>query len=622
MSLTRAHRSGSHPAPTGFRLATALGALMIAGFGSLPAAALERADVILDGGTDRLRDRLVEGSLLVAARRDGVTDAADILAAAQADYRRMVDLLYASGYFSGVVNIRVDGREAAEIPPLDAPDQITAAEIRIIPGPRFTFGRATLAPLAPGTQQPEDFQPGAVARATAITDAATGAVTAWRSAGHAKASIADQRVTATHPDARLDADITLNPGPAVTFGTLTVAEGSRVRPTAIRRIAGLPEGQRYDPEEVAKAAQRLRRTGTFRSVTLTEAELLGPANTLDIGVAVVDERPRRFGFGAEIASDTGLGLNGFWLHRNIFGGADRLRIEGNIEGIEAATGGLDYGLSARFDRPAVYGPDTGFFATIGIERLDEEFFLTERAFLGLGVTRTYSETLQGELGLTLQQDRVTSRFLPRIVGGRFPVREFTLLTLPGALTWDRRDDLLNPTEGFYLKAEAMPFIDFETDDGGGRLRLDARTYYALGESDRVVLAGRAQLGAVVGPELLDTPPDFLFYSGGGGTVRGQPYQSLFVDLGRGRGTGGRSFAGLSGEVRAKVTDTISVVGFADIGYVGAESFYDGSGDWHAGAGLGLRYDTTVGPLRLDVAGPIGGDTGDGVQIYIGIGQAF
>jgi translocation and assembly module TamA len=597
--------------------------LVASAFLSLPATALDRADLaLINGGTERLKERLIEGSLLMAADRDDVTDPQDILAAAQADYQRMVELLYASGYFSGVVNIRIDGREAAEIPPLDPPDSISVAEIRIDPGPRFTFGLAEIGPLAPGRRAPEAFQPGAVARATVVTNTASEAIDNWRSAGHAKAEVSDQRVTAIHPEARLDAQIALSPGPAVTFGNLNVAEGSAVRPTVIRRIAGLPEGMRYDPDILAKAAQRLRRTGAFRSVALTEAELLGPNNTLDIGVAVVDERPRRYGFGAEIATDTGLGVNGFWMHRNVSGRADRFRVEGSVEGIEASTGGLDYSLSARYDRPAVYGPDTGFFGIIGVERLDEEFFLTERAYIGLGVTRTFSDTLQGELGLTLEQARVTSRFLPRIVGASYPVREYTLVSLPGALTWDRRDDILNPTEGFYLKTEAMPFIDTEGEDSGGRLRLDARAYYALGEAGNIVLAGRAQLGALFGPDLVDTPPDFLFYSGGGGTVRGQPYQSLFVDLGAGGGIGGRSFVGFSGEVRAAVTERISLVGFADAGYIGEESFYDATGEWHSGAGVGLRYDTTVGPLRLDIAGPLGGDTGDGVQIYIGIGQAF
>ena len=78
----------------------------------------------------------------------------------------------------------------------------------------------------------------------------------------------------------------------------------------------------------------------------------------------------------------------------------------------------------------------------------------------------------------------------------------------------------------------------------------------------------------------------------------------------------------SAEVRARVTPKIGVVGFVDAGYVGATDFAGGDGDWHSGAGLGLRYDTGFGPIRLDVATPVGGDTGDGVQVYVGIGQSF
>lgn len=587
-----------------------------------PAGALDQATVVASGGGERLLDRLTAGSLVIAAKRDDVTDPQDILAAAQADYRRMVDLLYASGYYSGTVNIRIDGREAAEIPPLTPPTRISVAEIRVNPGPRFTFGMAEIGPLASGSTPPEEYRAGEIARATVIGDAAEGAVDAWRAAGHPKVGIATQQVTANHPEQRLDARIGLAPGPVATFGTTTVQEGSAVRATAIRRIAGVPEGTRYNPEDVAKAAQRLRRTGAFRSVALTEADLLNPDNSLDIGITVVDEAPRRYGFGAEVATDTGLGLNGFWMHRNVMGGAERFRVEGSVQGIGTERGGLNYGLSARFDRPAVYGPDTGFFAVAGLEQLDEEFFRTERAFGGVGVTRTITETLEGELGLRLEYSRVAQRFLLLSPDGSTPRRDFTLVTLPGALTWDRRDDILNPTEGFYLKAEAMPFIDLDGTDSGGRLRFDARLYQAFGENDGIVLAGRAQVGSVFGPDLLNIRPDFLFYSGGGGTVRGQPFQSLFVEQPGVRGIGGRSFVGFSGEVRAKVSQRISLVGFADAGYIGAESLYDGSGEWHSGAGLGLRYDTTVGPIRLDVAGPVSGDTGDGVQIYIGIGQAF
>ena len=114
----------------------------------------------------------------------------------------------------------------------------------------------------------------------------------------------------------------------------------------------------------------------------------------------------------------------------------------------------------------------------------------------------------------------------------------------------------------------------------------------------------------------------LFFSGGGGTVRGQPYESLGIELAPNVTIGGRSFLGTTLEVRTRVTDTIGGVIFADAGYVDSGSFFDGSGEWHAGAGVGLRYNTGIGPLRVDIAGPVSGDTGEGVQIYIGIGQAF
>ena len=75
------------------------------------------------------------------------------------------------------------------------------------------------------------------------------------------------------------------------------------------------------------------------------------------------------------------------------------------------------------------------------------------------------------------------------------------------------------------------------------------------------------------------------------------------------------------EARAKVTESLGLVGFFDIGRVDARQFFK-AGDWHSGAGLGLRYATPVGPIRLDVALPVGGSTGAGAQVYVGLGQAF
>ena len=200
---------------------------------------------------------------------------------------------------------------------------------------------------------------------------------------------------------------------------------------------------------------------------------------------------------------------------------------------------------------------------------------------------------------------------------------YSLLTLPASATFDYRDNDLDATDGYYAKASLTPFLALEGADNGLRSYVDLRGYQTFGTERPVTFALRGQLGSVYGPSLALAPADYLFYSGGGGSVRGQPYQSLGVLLPSGDTVGGRSFAGVSAEARFTVTDKIGLVGFVDGGYVGEEEFYDGSGTWQSGAGLGLRYATGIGPIRLDVAVPTSGPTTDeNFQVYIGIGQSF
>ena len=580
---------------------------------STPAMAFDEMRLTVSGAeAETLTDALNAASVLRAAQAEGTTAPQDVLSAALSDYRRLVETLYANGYYSGTVSILLDGREAALIPPLATPEQIRSVMVRVDPGRPFRFGQAQVTPLAPGSTLPPAFQTGERARATVVRDAVTGAVDGWRDAGHAKAETESERITANHANARLDARVRISPGPKVQFGDLLVAPGTAVRPRRVVKIAGLRKGDTYSPEELQRAAQRLRRTGAFRSVQLAEGEVVGPNNQMDITARLVDEKPRRIGAGAELSSFEGLRLTGFWLHRNFRGGAERLRLDAEIAGIGGQTGGVDYSLNLRGERPASYGPDTSFWIEAAVERLDEPDYFTDRASITVGAHRIFSDTLTADVGLGLETEHTVDDF---------GTRDFTLITLPVMLQWDRRDDALNPTSGSYLRTEITPFYALKGADDGARIMLDARAYRALDAEARFVLAGRFQMGSVLGAGIDRTPPRYLFYSGGGGTVRGQPYQSLDVTVG-GAQSGGRSFLGVSGELRAKLGGAFSLVGFADAGYVGAEEFYDGSGEWHAGAGLGLRYDTAVGPIRLDIAAPVSGDTGDGVQIYIGIGQAF
>lgn len=594
------------------RLTCRLAVTALMALAALPAIATE-VRVTAPGAPNDIVKALENATLSMGAVENEEATAQDIYSAARADYARLVGALYARGYYGPEISIRVDGREAADIAPLSVPNQIGMIDITVKTGRPFTFSRAEIGPLAPGTELPEGFARGEPAESGLIRQAAQAGVAGWRAASHAKVEVSGQRITANHPDATLAADLDLAPGPAVRFGKLRIEGESAVRRERLYAIAGLPEGEPFDPEELEDSADRLRGTGAFRSVRLAEAETLGPGNSMDITLEVVDDKPRRFGFGGSLYSDEGLALTGFWLHRNLLGGAERLRFDGEISGIGGtSSGGEDYSLNALFERPATFNSDTGLYILGGISRDEEPDYIEENARLGFGFTRDFTDRLAGRAGLLLNYSEIEDD-----LGERYMYH----LMVPTQLTWDDRETELDTRNGSYFRIDATPMIAAGgAAEDGGQIKADARLYREV--ADRVVLAGRMQFGSILEASAEGVPSEMLFFSGGGGTVRGQPYQSLSVEKPNGDSIGGRSFFGLQTEARIGVTRAIGLVAFADAGFIGPNSWVGEEGNWHSGAGLGVRYDTGIGPIRFDVAAPVDGDTGDGVQFYIGIGQAF
>ncbi|WP_246831393.1 autotransporter assembly complex protein TamA [Pseudotabrizicola formosa] len=583
--------------------------------------ALDRVAFQVAGASDDLEDALRAASGLLALENE--EDQPDqVLAAARAEYGRLVGALYAQGHYSAVVSVLLDGREAAAIAPLDAPQRVARIEVRVDPGPQFRFGQTAIAPLAPETELPDGFAPGEPAQSGLVRQAVTAGVDGWRAQGHAKARVTGQNVVADHPNRTLSAAVGLDPGPRLRFGPVDVTGQQRTRENRVRKIAGLPQGEVYDPAEVARAEDRLRRTGTFASVTITEDEGITRPDLLGTTITVVEEKPRNLSFGAEVSSLEGLDLTAAFTHRNLLGGAERLRLEGSVTNIGASDNGMDYGLELTIDRPATLTPDTTARFSSEIGHLDEPDFRADLARLGIGFTHVFSDSLTGRADLAYSIIDGTEFSDDRSFSTDF---RFRSLSLPVGLTWDRRNDTNDATRGYFIEAEVKPFLGFGTTGSGLRATADLRGYRGFGADDRFVVAARIQAGIVTGAGLLETPRDDLFYSGGGGTVRGQPFQSLGVNVLRGPISyqiGGNHFLGSSLELRARVSGNIGVVGFVDAGRVDVGSFFDPAGDWHAGAGIGVRYATGFGPIRLDVAGPVGGNTGKGVQIYVGLGQAF
>lgn len=575
----------------------------------------------VSGDNKSLEKLLRDSSLLTGSLRDKRFTGQDILAAARADYARLLGNLYDEGYYDAVINIKLDGREAAQIAPLDAPANVSQVVVAVSPGQQFHFSRADIAPIAQGVSDiPKEYRLGEVAGTGTIKAAAKAGVVGWRQAGHAKADVRETDITANHPTRKVDSRIALAPGPLVTFGQMNVSGLQRLREQRLREIAGFPAGRRFDPENLEAVRKRLRRSGVFSAITLSEAERLRNGSTLDVDLTVVENKPRRIGGGAEISNKDGAAISGYWMHRNLWGGAERLRIDGKLSDIGSKASGRDAQANIRLDRPATFGRDLTAYVTAGIARMREEDYDSDSAFAGVGLDYYRSDNLTGGVRLEYRYQKVTDDS---------GTTEFRTLALPTTGIYDKRDVDTDPKKGYWLSAELTPFVGLDKTTGSGlRAVIEGRSYYSVGANDRLTFAGRARLGSVLGPKINETPRDYLFYSGGGGTVRGQPFQSLGAEVIPGPDgpvkTGGMSLAVISGEARFQVREKIGLVAFADAGRVWADSSFKGSSGWQSGAGIGVRYLTPIGPIRLDVAAPLKSkpDTGDGVQLYLGLGQAF
>ncbi|WP_244488271.1 autotransporter assembly complex family protein [Devosia sp. Root436] len=579
---------------------------------------------IVVNATGAVESAVRNASALVADQNEPASGAAGLLAKARGDYRRIVAALYNEGYYGGVASIRVGGVEAAKLAPdVNLPHPVDVAVV-VDPGPLFHFNSVNIVNQAPPTADPHDyveppvhagFGVGEIAKSSVILRAEQLALEAWRQQGYAKAAVVSRDVVADHATTTVDVTITVNPGPRARFGAVTVQGAETLDPEFLRRQTGLTEGEDYDPDELALAQKRLDRLEVFRAARLEAAENVGADGLLPYNPIVQELPGRRFGVGANYSTVDGLGLEAFHLWRNLFGQAERLRLDARVAsiGYPIDTAQFDYFFGGTFTKPGIFTPDTDLVAAVSAERTIYPTFTETSASGRVGLSHILSDQVTLEGGAQFELNRFDDVF---------GTRDFKTIGLYAGATLDFRDDSVDPTEGWFGQVNLEPFYEMNYNNLGARLTVEGRTYFGFGEDDPFVLAGRLKAGLLLGPSLAEIPPDKLFFAGGGGSVRGYAYKSIGVDDGTGTITGGRYLLEGSLEARAKVTQDIGVVGFVDGGYVAADVF-PALSDLRVGAGVGLRYYTGLGPLRADFAIPLNKKPGDpDYALYVGIGQAF
>ncbi|MQW86019.1 autotransporter assembly complex protein TamA [Sinorhizobium saheli] len=580
-----------------------------------------RYALTFDAGTEdeELREALENGSQLVQDQEKPVSGDLGLAIKARDDRDRLLAVLYEKARYGGTVSILIDGQDIDSLPPDPsfADGQAVPVVVRISPGPAFTLGSITFKGDAAGLDPARyDLTRGARADSTLIIKAGEKIVEDLKEQSRPLAELTERSAVADHATSTVDVTISVDGGPVAPVGELTVTGTRTVDPNFVRDYSRLNHGRPYSPENIRKAAERLRQLNVFSSVTINEADKLAPDGTLPMNIQVSEGKHRYFGFGGQVSTTEGLGLQGYWGHRNLFGRAESLRIEGSVDRIGETTdvGSLDYSAGILFAKPGAFGPASTFTASVKASLLDPDAYsaktITGAAGASFELSQTDTVSVGAELGLADIDDA-------------FGSNSYLTAAIPLEYVRDTRDDKLNPTEGYRALINAKPSYEFEGQTFFSSFEASASAYYSPGDENRFVLAGKLAAGVLAGgDELSDIPATRRFFLGGGGSVRGYSFQEISPRNADNELTGGRSYVNGSFEARIAITETIGIVPFIDFGSVSASTAPDFS-DIRAGAGIGLRYATSFGPIRLDFAVPLNkypGGTDYG--IYAGIGQSF
>jgi translocation and assembly module TamA len=600
------------------------------------------------GDVSGLKDSVKDASSLYSLRKDAPPDGEALARRAQSDFAPVIDALWGAGYYNASVTIAIDGASRA-IGSSDIAAFARAAEsyrnrapapviIKVDPGPLFKL-RTVRVVDALGVEFSEadlpqriiGLKPGDPAAASEVRAAETRIVDYFRKQGRPLAKIQSVAPVVDHAQDIMDVSISVAPGPIAPFGEATINGPQTFDPTIVRSFLYIHPGDPYSPAAIADARNSIREIPAVGGVRITEGTTLDAYGRLPYQIDVEDRLPYAVGASMKYSTTNGPEGQVYWEDRNVFGGAERLRLQADVfyappwyissQSLRHfSSDDIGGRVSASFLKPALGGTTNDLL----IDALAEKVSTSGTGFVGYqaedadvttSLRHRFNQNFWVQAGLEAQKGDATDAL---------GTVNYRLIGVPVSANFDTTDSKLDPTRGVRLNASAVGFGTFL----GSSLDLvqakaGASAYYSIDADSRYVLAGRVAAGAMGGPQLDEIPANWRFYAGGGGSVRGYAYNELGPTVFWGAVVGGRSVFDASAELRVKVTDTIGVVPFFDIGNAFTSNFPTFNEPLFSAVGLGLRYYTSVGPIRLDVAFPLERHAGTGpVAVYVSIGQSF
>ncbi len=521
------------------------------------------------------------------------------------DEARLLKALRSKGFYDATVSggVQVDG------PSSEAVLAVETGPLYLIEDVVIERTGAPGGPVVEVALTDIGLEMGMAAEAMRLKAAEEALLDVARRSGYPMARIAEARYVVDHDRTTLTSHVLLDPGTPATFGPLAIEGLEAVRERYVRVLADWRVGRSYDPSVLKDLKRRISDTSLFSTIIVETPEAPDVDGVLPVTLRVQERDRRTVGLGLRVTSgDDFLSANASWQNRNYLGGGETLKAETTLSSLEqkAALG---------FRKPQFIKRGQTFVASAVARHEDSDAFEESSLAATVGLERRAGEIYTTNVGLAAEQASISDSEDDSY---------FALVGAPIGLTRDSRDAPLDATTGTLFTARVTPWASLSESSSGFVVgELSGAMYRKLG-TPRIIAAARARIGSILASDLGDVPANKRFYAGGGSSIRGYEFRRVGPLDGDGNPTGGRAVAEIGAEIRFLATENIGVVPFIDGGQVYKTTLPGFDEDLQWAAGLGLRYITPIGPLRLDVAFPLDRRAGidDRFQFYVSIGQAF
>ncbi|GGZ01329.1 autotransporter assembly complex protein TamA [Novosphingobium colocasiae] len=531
------------------------------------------------------------------------------------DSQLMETVLASQGWYSPLIKTRIDRSEAPDGQPL-------SAVIAVNPGKRYVLSDIVVqaAPTVPVDLIRSNLalKVGEPIVADRVQGAEARVAVALPENGYAFAKVGDRDILLDQDTGDGVYTLPVEVGPRGKFGGFVTDGRQAFAADHIAVLARFKRGELYDSRKVDDLRKALVATNLFNTVTVQPSRTGQDAGEgtefVDLSVHQMAGKPRTIAGSLGYAAGEGLSAQATWTHRNLFPPEGALILTG-------LAGTRQQNVGATFRRSNAGKRDRTFELTAEAYHNDYDAYSAYTGRIAARISRDSTPIWQKRWTYAYGVEALITGETDYNSATQTRDRKlFYVAGLNGQVGLDHTDSLLDPTEGFRLTTLIQP----EATVKGGfnpyvRARIDGSAYYSV--TDGIVLAGRLRFGTIQGAGLFEIAPSRRLYAGGGGSVRGFAYQKLGEQAGDGDPLGGRSLNEGSAEVRYRFGN-YGVVAFVDAGQAYRETTPQFS-DLRYGVGIGGRFYTNFGPVRLDVATPLARRPGESrINVYVSIGQAF